>query len=302
MASWASFLNFMLAFALAPLLPGIIGRIKARFAGRTGAPLLQPYYDLFRLLGKGEVVSTTTTWIFRAGPVAGVAAAAPGLFIVPGLGMPSLISFKGDIFLLAALLGMARFLTVLAALDTGSSFAGMGAARESLYTALAEPALLVGMGALAVVTGDLSVSGIYAGIADKVFLTVVPVCALAGVALILVFLAENARIPFDDPATHLELTMVHEAMVLDQSGPAMALVQYGAALKMWLLGSLAAGALLPVAAGAAGPLLHVAAMCLLAIFVGIIESIMARFRLPRVPQLLVAAGAISFLAVILAVR
>ncbi len=297
-----SLFNLLLAFALAPLLPGIINRTKAAFAGRTGQPLLLPYFDIARLLRKGAVYSTTTTWLFRAGPVAGLAAPAAALTVIPALGQPALISFNGDIFLLACLLGMGRFFTILAALDTGSSFEGMGASRETLYAALAEPALLVGLAALAVVTGELSITGMFAGITGEVFARVVPVCALVAVALTLVFLAENSRIPFDDPATHLELTMVHEVMVLDHGGPDLGLIQYGAALKMWLLGSLVVGVIFPMTGGLYTTVVYVCAMFTMALGTGVVESIMARFKMPRVPQLLVAAGAASFLAVILAAR
>ncbi len=297
-----SIFNLLLAMTLAPLLPGIINRTKAFFAGRAGQPLLLPYFDIARLLQKGAVYSVTTTWLFRAGPVAGLAAIATALTIVPALGQPALISFKGDIFLLACLLGLGRFFTILAALDTGSSFEGMGASREALYATLAEPALLVGLAALALVTGNLSISGIYAGITGKVFVSIVPVCALVAVALILVLLAENSRIPFDDPTTHLELTMVHEVMVLDHGGPDLGLIQYGAALKMWLLGSLVVGVIFPMTGGLYATMVYLCAMFALAIGTGVAESIMARFKMPRVPQLLVAAGAASFLAVILAAR
>lgn len=297
-----SLFNLLLAFSLAPLLPGIINRTKAVFAGRMGQPLLLPYFDIARLLRKGAVYSTATTWIFRAGPVAALATAATALTIVPALGQPALISFKGDIFLLACLLGLGRFFTILAALDTGSSFEGMGASRETLYAALAEPALLIGLASLALVTGDLSVSGIYAGITGEVFARAVPICALVAVALMLVFLAENSRIPFDDPATHLELTMVHEAMTLDHGGPELGLIQYGAALKMWLLGSLVVGVIFPIGGGLYATVGYLFAMVALAIGTGVVESIMARFKMPRVPQLLVAAGAAAFLAVILAAR
>lgn len=297
-----SVFNLLLALTLAPLLPGIINRTKAIFAGRMGQPLLLPYFDIARLLRKGAVYSTTTTWLFRAGPVAALATAAAALTIVPALGQPALISFKGDIFLLACLLGLGRFFTMLAALDTGSSFEGMGASREALYAALAEPALLVGLAALALVTGDLSISGMYVGITGEVFARVVPICALVAVAITLVFLAENSRIPFDDPTTHLELTMVHEVMVLDHGGPDLGLIQYGAALKMWLLGSLVVGVIFPMAGGLYATVVYLFAMFALAVGTGVVESIMARFKMPRVPQLLVAAGAASFLAVILAAR
>ena len=152
------------ALLLAPLLPGVINRMKAWFAGRRGPPLLQAYYDLWKLLHKGAVYSTTTTWLFVAGPIVGLACVATALLIVPLGGVPGLIAFPGDFLLVAYLLGLMRFFTILAALDTGSSFEGMGASREALYSALAEPALLLALAALAVHSHSLSSSAMVAAV------------------------------------------------------------------------------------------------------------------------------------------
>ena len=156
MSTLASIAHVVLAMLLAPLLPGVINRVKAWFAGRRGPPLLQAYYDLWKLLHKGAVYSKTTTWVFVAGPIVGLACVATALLIVPLGGVPGLLAFPGDFLLAAYLLGLMRFFTILAALDTGSSFEGMGASREAFYSALAEPALLLGLAAMATQSHSLS--------------------------------------------------------------------------------------------------------------------------------------------------
>jgi formate hydrogenlyase subunit 4 len=296
----ASWVQFVLALALSPLLFGVISRTKAFFAGRKGQPLFQLYDDLIRLLRKGAVYSRTTTWIFRAGPVIGLAAVATALTLLPFGGNGALFKFSGDLILFATLLGVARFFTVLAALDTGSSFEGMGASREVLFSALAEPALILGLTAAAKESGSLSLSQMLSGVSHFR-----PEIALVAVALLVVFLCENARVPFDDPNTHLELTMIHEVMVLDHGGPDLAYILYGSALKLWGLGSLIVGLVVPFRVD--GPwwintAIGIAGIAVLAMTVGIIESVMARLRLIRLPQLLAAAGALSALALILAMR
>jgi len=288
-----AFVHILFALVLAPLLLGVINRTKALFAGRNGQPLLQLYYDLAKLLRKGAVYSRTTSWVFRAGPIAGLAAVVAALAIVPFAGTGAPVSFAGDLVLFAYLFGLMRFFTVIAALDTGSSFEGMGASREVQFAALAEPVLFLALAALARRTGSLSLSGILGAVTPSE-----PVWALVAVALLVVLLAENARIPVDDPNTHLELTMIHEVMVLDHGGPDFAFILYGAALKLWVLGALLVGVVLP----GENILLSLVAMLALAVVVGVIESTMARLRLLRVPQLLVGAGALAALALILVMR
>jgi formate hydrogenlyase subunit 4 len=292
-------LHFLLGLTLAPLLAGVINRTKAFIAGRHGQPLLQPYHDLFKLLRKGAVYSRTAGPVFRYGPVVGLAAAAVALALIPFGNVRAVVAFPGDLVLLAYLLGLMRFFTVLAALDTGSSFEGMGASREVLFSTLAEPALLLGLAAVARKAGSFSLSKmipvVSASHADLV---------LVATSLFLVFLCENARIPFDDPNTHLELTMIHEVMVLDHSGPDFAFIQYAAALKFWILGTLLVGLVLPMGNLPPWPAtaLALAGLFLLAGIVGLVESSMARLRLLRVPQVLVGATALSALAFILVSR
>jgi len=291
------------ALLLAPLMLGVINRTKAIFAGRTGAPLLQPYYDIWKLLQKGAVYSTTTTWLFRAGPTIGLAALATALLLTPAGGAPAAITFAGDLLLFIGLLGVARLFTVLAALDTGSSFEGMGASREVTFSAIAEGATILALATLVLVSNSLSLTGMMGqGVAGAWLTGRGPALAMAAAAIFLVLLAENSRIPVDDPNTHLELTMVHEVMVLDHSGPDFAYITYGAALKLWLFASLLVGILLPFQTGfwLADGVVFLAGVFAVAVAVGVLESSRARLRLPRVPEMLSIAGVLAGLGVTLA--
>jgi len=290
-----SFLNIAGAIILSPLLGGIVIRVKAFFAGRKGAPLFQIYFDLAKLFGKGFTISRTTTFVFWLAPAAGTAAIFFAAALAPLGRSPAVLPFAGDFILLAGLLGLARFLTILAALDTGSSFEGMGASREAFFSAMAEPALLAALAGPVFKSGRLSLSDALPALAPGLWGPEAPAVALLGVSLFLVFLAENARIPFDDPATHLELTMIHEAMVLDHGGPLLGFIQYGSCLKMWVTGSLVVSVLLP-SAGAAEAL---AGLALLGMAAGLVESVAARLKLSRVPPLLVGAGATAVLGTVL---
>jgi formate hydrogenlyase subunit 4 len=285
------------------MIPGIINRTKAFFAGRTGPPLLQRYRDIAKLLQKGAVYSGTTTWIFRAGPIVSLAALLLAALLVPYAGSPALFPFAGDLILFVFLLGLARFMTVIAALDTGSSFEGMGASRDALYGTLAEPTLFLGFAAIARATGSGSLTGMLAPVSGTVWMSAGPALALVAAALLVVFLVENARIPFDDPNTHLELTMIHEVMVLDHGGPDLAFIEAASALKLWILGSLVVGILVPVRTGHlwidGGA--YLAGMGGLGVLTGIIESSLPRLRLSATPQLLLGAGALSALGLILMV-
>ena len=265
---------------------------------------VQLYRDLRKLMRKGAVYSRTTTWVFRAGPVVGLAATVLASALVPYGGSFALVSFPGDLFVFAYLLALTRFFTVIAALDTGSSFEGMGASREVTFSALAEPALLLGLAAVARTTGSLSLSPILSKVTVEVWAQAAPALALVAAAFLVVFLVENGRIPVDDPATHLELTMIHEVMILDHGGPDLAFILYAAAVKLWLLGTLLIGVVLPVHSdnwwldSAAATV----AMLALGVLTGLIESSMARLRLVRVPNLLVGAGVLSVLALLLVLR
>lgn len=299
--TWSVVVSIALLFAIAPLLPGIAAKTKARLTGRRGAPVLQPYRDLARLWRKGVVYSRDTSWVFRFAPIALVATAAFAASLVPLDGQRAMLSFSGDFVAFAYLLALGRFLLVLAALDTGSSFEGMGASREVTVAAFAEPTLFLAFVALVLATGDLSLGGALGGPLSQAWLGAAPALVMVTVSLFLVLLAEGSRVPVDDPATHLELTMIHEVMVLDHSGPDLALILYGHALKLALFGSLLVGTLVPRAALTAPLAMAVLVLGLIvvAVAVGIVESVMARLRLNRVPQFLTAASALAALGVIL---
>jgi formate hydrogenlyase subunit 4 len=288
---------------LAPLLSGVATRTKSWLVGRRGPPVLQLYYDVAKLWRKRSTYSRTTTWMFRLAPVIGVVTALGAAALLPLDGRQGLLWFSGDLVVFASLLALGRFALVLGGLDTGSSFEGMGASREVTFATFAEPALFLAFATLVLVTGSLSLSGM---LGDALIVAwtgghAAAALALIAISLFLVLLAENARVPVDDPATHLELTMIHEVLVLDHSGPELALIQYGAALKLAVFAALLAGLLAPLAALPAVVAIGALAATLLfvAVGVGIVEAIMARLRLTRVPQFLVAASALSALATFL---
>ena len=289
------FFSPLCAVLLAPLFPGVINRTKAFVAGRRGPPLLQPYRDVVKALRRGAVYGDTTTALVRLGPVINLGALVAALLLLPFAGVPAAVGFFGDLIVLVGLLALGRFATVLAALDTGSSFEGMGASREVHFAALAEPALLLALATLARVTGATSLSPIYEVIGVPAWVHALPTLALVAMTFLVLELVENSRIPVDDPTTHLELTMIHEVMVLDHTGPDLAMIQYGAALKLWLLGALFVGLAVPVRTG--NPWVDGAAalagMAGLAIVVGIVESAMARYRLVHVPQFIVGAATLA---------
>ncbi|GFE57496.1 respiratory chain complex I subunit 1 family protein [Geobacter sp. AOG1] len=296
--------HLLLIILMPPLLLGIIARTKAVFAGRTGAPYLQPYYDILRLLRKGSVFSGTTTWVFRAGPVVTLAAIATAALLIPLGNHPAPLAFTGDMILFAYLFGLARFFTMAAALDTGSSFEGMGAAREATFSCLAEPTLFFALVVLARLTGSLSLTNMLTRAAAGNWLGTGAAMLLLTGGLFIILLAENCRIPFDDPNTHLELTMVHEVMVLDHSGPAFGYILYGAALKLFVLGAFFIQVALPFKTGVSPVdwVVFIGTMILLAIVIGVVESIMARLKLIRIPQMLVAATILSAFAMLLMLR
>lgn len=293
--------HLSLSLLVPPLLLGIIAKTKAVLTGRIGAPVLQPYYDLWRLMQKGVVYSQTTSWLFRAGPLVSLAALLLATLLVPVGTQAMPLSFWGDAIVWAYLLGMARLIIVLAAMDTGSSFEGMGASREVAFASLAEPALFVSLAVIAKVTSSAQLSEMFGPVLGSVWHTAGPALALAAASLFLVLLAENARIPVDDPATHLELTMIHEVMVLDHSGPDLAFILYGSALKLFLFGVLLVHLLLPVRFDRswmnAGVLF--VGLVVLAGVIGVVEASMARLRLIRVPQLLVTAWVLAAVGVLL---
>jgi formate hydrogenlyase subunit 4 len=280
---------------LAPLLPGIINRVKAWVAGRRGPPVLQLYYDLARLWRKGVVLSTLASPGFIAGPAVAWVAVLGAALLLPLGPAGGVLGFRGDVLLLVYLLAVARFCTAWAALETGSAFEGMGAAREVSYAVLTEAAVMTAVLSLSVLTGSVTLSTMLAPSAGAG-------AALLAAGLFAVLLAENCRGPFDDPNTHLELTMIHEVMVLDHSGPPLAVILHGAAMKLLLFALLLCEAVLPLGRFAPLPAAGLLAFAVLVVTVGVglVESFMARLAFRRVPLLLTTAFLLCLFALLAA--
>ena len=286
----------------APVVIGVIWKTKAIIAGRRGPPPWQLYADLWKLARRGVVYSTTTTWIFRLAPVMLVTTTLVAAMLLPLDGRASLLRFAGDAVAFAYLLALGRFLLVLASLDTGSSFEGMGASREVTFASVVEPGLFIAIAALAVMAQDLSLSAMLGGDARAVNAMTVSVMVAGSVFMLA--LAECSRVPVDDPATHLELTMVHEVMVLDHSGPDLAMVLYANALKLALFAGIIVNVVAPHprAGGWSGLALLIASFVAMGVAVGIVESIMARLRLPKVPLYIAASSALALFGLVLLLR
>ncbi len=278
------------------LFTGLINKVKAIWAGRKGAPVLQPYYDFFKLLKKGEVISRTTSFVFRIAPSINAASVFLALFIIPIPFLGSVIKFPGDFILFVYILGFAKFFTVCAALDTGSSFEGMGASREVTFSSIVEPAFFIILGSLALITGQLSFESIFAAINTSTGYTIL-IKLLFVVSLFIMLLTEGSRVPVDDPNTHLELTMIHEVMILDYSGPDLAFILYSSGLKMVLFSMLIANLLIPPSINLIVALgLFLGIIALIFISVAIVESLIARSRMSHVPQFIFLMTALSITA------
>ncbi|MFL5302791.1 MAG: respiratory chain complex I subunit 1 family protein [Anaeromyxobacteraceae bacterium] len=278
---------------------GLVNRTKALWAGRKGPRLLQSLWDLQRLLGKRPVYSGVTTVLVRAGPLVLLASTLVASLMAPLLGGPGPIAFPYDFVVFAYLWGLGRMLLMIAALDTGSSFEGMGASREATYAALLEPALFLALGTLAAATGRNT----FAAMLHLGYGTPAQVAINAGVVVTLFILlqVEAARVPVDDPATHLELTMIHEVMILDHSGPDLAAVQYAAAVKLTVCAALIATVLNPLGPED-GPVLaaaaNVALTAVVAVAVGFVESLVARLKLRAIPQYTLVGAVSAFVALL----
>ena len=296
-----------LVLLLAPLLTGFVRKVKAHMLRRRGPPLLQPYRDLRRLLAKEAIVADSASWVFRAAPYLVFAATWIAAALVPTYATGLVFSWSGDLIAITALLGLARFAQTLAGLDVGTSFGGIGTSRELLFAALAEPAMIMITFTVALVAGSTQLSAIAATMLTYTVGLRVSL-ALALIALIIVALAENARMPVDNPATHLELTMVHEAMVLEYSGRHLAMVDLAASVKLLLYASLLGCLFTPLGLAPAEAGLGAYALGLGAYGVklagagamlGVFESSIAKMRVFRVPNFLGIALMLGFLGTLL---
>ena len=288
-------MNLALTFLLAPLLVGLVNKTKAFFAGRRGASVFQLYFDLFKLLRKGTVRSTHATWIFATAPLVGLVATVAAATLFPLGGAPAAVAFAGDAVLFFYLLGAARFFTVLAARDVASAFPDMGAAREVQFSAIVEAIVFALVAFLALMSNDASLTGFLTVTAGEEVAAAVPLLLAAGAAFA-VMLSENCRVPFDDPETHLELTMIHEAMILDYSGPDLAFILYTASLKLWLFAAFVVMLVFPIPAFT--PLFYVLVLATGPV-IGAVESSMARLRFTRTPFVLACAFGCAVLALVM---
>jgi formate hydrogenlyase subunit 4 len=301
----ASLVQLLVVAAGAPLLTGSLRMLKARLVGRRGPRPWQPYLDLRKLLVKQPVVSTTTSWIFRVTPYVLAAAMLVAALIVPLVVTRPVLSFAGNIILLMYLFMLGTFFLALAGLDAGSAFGGMGSSREVAVAALAEPTVIVAVLALALRAGTIDLGGIAERLGREPALALNPGHVLAFAAFFIVMLAETGRLPVDNPSTHLELTMIHEAMVLEYSGRHLALVEWAASMKLALFLGLLANLFFPWGlpastaplAVAVGVVVLAAKVAVLAAAVGLIETSVAKLRLFRVPELLAGSFALAVLSV-----
>jgi formate hydrogenlyase subunit 4 len=273
---------------------GVIIGTKSIASGRKGPGILQPVKDVIRLFKKGSVYSETTSIIFRISPVISFSTVVMACLVVPFGSMKGLISFDGDFIFFAYILALGKFFSIIAAMDTGSSFEGMGASREALYSMFAEPAFFILIGSFALLTGNTSFYNIFSSLHLGSSITYT-LGALASFVLIMISMIENSRMPVDDPKTHLELTMIHEVMILDNSGFDLGLIlstgylkfaMYGALIADFFIGGLTVAWALPM---------FLLIQILYAVVVGLIESFMARFRMSHNPQFILALSSVSFL-------
>jgi formate hydrogenlyase subunit 4 len=300
-----SMLYLIGAILLAPLFPGLIFKVKGFFGGRKGSPVLINYYTLAKLLKKGSVYSTSTTYMFKLGPIVSLATAVMAMLFVPIAGVKPVLSFSGDAILVLYLLGLGRFFTITAAMDTASPFEGMGAAREAYFPIICEATLFTILVLFFLITGEVRLAAFFEGgapltlwqTAGASLIFVIP-------ALFVVLLTESSRVPVDDPATHLELTMIHEVMILDHSGPDLALIELGSFLKLFFYSALLTRLLCPVSLGhpAADAGVFLGVMLLIYVAVGVVESVMARYRMDRVPIFVLTSFALALFATVISLE
>jgi formate hydrogenlyase subunit 4 len=293
--------------ALSPFIIGLIRKVKARLQCRRGAGVLQPYADLAKLFKKQPVVSSTTSWIFTATPYIVFSSTLAAGLLVPIFVSQNPFNFAGNVIALVYLLALGTFFLILAGLDAGSAFGGMGSSREAIVATLAEPAMMLSIFAIALTAGSTNLSTIVHKTAlMEGIITAPPPHLMALVAFFVVALAETGRVPVDNPATHLELTMIHEAMLLEYSGRYLALLEWAAGIKLLVFLSVIANVFAPwgiatsvtPAKVAVGMVVYVVKVSALALIIGVIESMFAKLRLFRVPELLGAAFILSLLALV----
>ncbi len=287
-------ISFLLIILASFFFMGVVVRTKSLASGRRGPGILQPMKDIIRLLKKESVYSKTTTFIFKLAPVAYLSSVLMAILMVPHGNNPGFISFDGDFVMFAYLLALGKFLMIVSALDTGSSFEGMGASREALYSMLVEPAFFILMGSFALYTGHTSFFNIFGTLHYGSYISYM-LGALATFVFVLIAMIENSRMPVDDPKTHLELTMIHEVMVLDNSGFDLGIIQYTSYLKFAMYGAIISNFFIGVLPFWISIPMFLLVQFGFAIAVGVIESFMARFRMGHNPQFIFILTSVSML-------
>lgn len=291
---------------LSPLITGIMRKTKAKTQKRIGASVLQSYYDIIKLIRKDEVVSNQSSWIFRVCPWINFISLATAAFFIPLFLTYSPFGLAGDLLLVVGLFALARFFTMLAGLDVASAFGGLGSSREMMISALLEPALFLTIFIVALTYGGTNLSTIVTAVAGATILPH-PQLIFAAIAMFIVVLGETGRLPFDNPATHLELTMVHEAMILEYSGKSLALIEWSQSIKLLILLVLVVNIFVPwgISSSITIPTLSigfislVAKISLLAVIIAYLESTIAKWRLFRIPDLVTIAIASSMIGIVL---
>jgi len=289
-------LSITIILGVAPLFAGLVNKLKAKLTGRVGAPILQPYYELQRLFKKETINATSSSFISRISPVLNLVSLVVAAGMLPvGFSRP-LISFNGDIILFAYMLGLARFFQILAAMDIGSSFEGMGASREATFALFAEPIFFFTIGSISFISGLTSFYDIYHSIQlDNIsYVVFIVICSIS---VFMLAITECSRMPVDDPNTHLELTMIHEVMILDNSGIDLFLYQYSSYLKLFIYTILEISFFYPFSAKSylIGIIIFIVGGIVLSFVLGIVETITSRYRMKNIPQYLLFATAIGIL-------
>ena len=289
-------LSVCIILGAAPLFAGLINKQKAMMTGRLGAPVLQPYYDLFRLFRKETINASGASFVSAVAPLINIVSVAIAAAMVPVAFAHPLINFEGDIILFAYLFGLARFFQIIAAMDIGSSFEGMGAAREATFALFAEPIFFFTIGSIAFISGFTSVYDIYHTIHLESFSYIIFI-VVCSISISILAVTECSRMPVDDPNTHLELTMIHEVMVLDNSGFDLFLYQYASYIKLFIYAVLETSFFYPfgVTSYPLGILIFAAAALLLSTILALAETVTARYKMKNIPQYLLFATAIGIL-------
>ena len=274
-------INILILLIMPFLIIGVIKKTKAFWAGRKGVSILQPLYDFIRLMKKESVYSETTSWVFKAAPIIIFSTIIFASLFVPLTNGQAIINIPFAFIIFSYILGFGKFFSLISALDTGSSFEGMGASREACFSTIVEPAFFISMGSIAALTGILSFDSFKMIIASGAYGILILI--LLVITLFIMLLTEGCRVPVDDPTTHLELTMIHEVMILDNSGVDLGFIMWGNAIKMFLFESLIAALIIPAGISPAISIpIYIVTIFILSVIIGTVEASMARFRMTHV--------------------